>query len=90
MPWFTDTCVCVAVPEPWRQSLAKGDCVDGADSLHKWYNAKVLDSREPREAGGSKLLLITYDGWSSYYNEWLPANTFMYVLRSWSSTMLLF
>ena len=33
--------VCVTA-EPWRQALTKGDAVDGADSLHKWYTAKVL------------------------------------------------
>ncbi len=63
--------------EPWRQALAKGDCVDGADALHKWYTAKILETRDPKVPGGPKQVLVTYDGWSSYYNEWLPVSTFM-------------
>ena len=74
-------CVNCAWPEPWRKALSKGDCIDGADSLHKWYTAKILETREGRTPGACKQVLVSYDGWSAYYNEWLNINTFMYVCR---------
>ena len=53
--------------QPFRQSLSRGANVDALDTVSKWYTARVLQLNDERTH-----VLISYDGWSSKYDEWLP------------------
>jgi hypothetical protein len=78
--WCRRPLLCCTRAEAWR-NLKRDDVVDCADSLHKWYSAKVLDVKETVDAAGNaqKQVYISFDGWSALYNEWYSCNSVLYV-----------
>lgn len=55
--------------EPWRQYIKRGDAVDVHDLVEKWYTARVMDVRD------DGCIYISYDGWFSKYDEWIPVHS---------------
>lgn len=54
------------VKEEWRLDLKVGSQIDGRDKELKWFTCKVVAVDY-----ATKQVKISYDGWSSKWDEWL-------------------
>lgn len=64
-----------AEPAPvaeWRTQLHTGRMCDAQDSVSVWFQSVVVDEREAKEEGGTREVKLSFLGWSTYYDEWLP------------------
>ena len=52
----------------WRAGLKAGDVIDALDTVNKWYQAMVVETRLYE---GNDFLKVTFVGWPSKYDEWL-------------------
>lgn len=59
----------------WRLSLTINSNLDAKDSISKWYSAKVVGVRDPCQSHPYGELKISFDGWLSKYDEWIPRNS---------------